>query len=94
MIIYSLLALLFLLQLGDWYTTRTAINSGKGHEANPVAAWLMGKIGMDGYLAIKAGVLTVLGYLIGIASLYTLGALVAFYVAVVTNNWRISSQSS
>jgi len=47
------LFLLFVLLQGlDIYTTYTAIQSGKGHEANPVMAAIFAKIGIIPGLAI------------------------------------------
>ena len=88
--LYILTAALVITQLGDWYTTRTALKSGKGSEANKLAAWGMRKLGVDGYLAWKFAIVSAVGYVIGSQSLYTLGALVTFYSVVVINNWRIS----
>jgi len=48
----ALLVLFILLQIGDFATTYLAIQSGKGHEANPLIASLFDKIGVIPTLSI------------------------------------------
>lgn len=55
MLNYILLAIFISLQIGDFYTTYTIIKTGKGHEANPILAWIFDKIGYANGLAIFKG---------------------------------------
>ena len=80
---------LFFLQCCDWYTTRVALLSGKGHEANPVAKKIMDAIGMDEFLGSKCLFVTALGYWIGMQRWEILAGLVVFYVCVIVNNFRV-----
>lgn len=71
------LILLALLQLGDWFTTRTILNNG-GRELNPVVKFLIEKLGLDLALLLKGILVIVIAYLAGPAvawfgvALYTL----------------------
>lgn len=82
-----LAVVLIILQLGDWWTSRIALNRGIGTEANPVAAFFMRFVGVDGYFAIKTVAVASLVWLI--PSPVLLGALVALYAWIVWNNWKV-----
>jgi len=60
MINYILLAIFIILQFLDFWTTYNVIKSGKGHEGNPVMAWLFSKIGVIGGFAAAKFILIVL----------------------------------
>ena len=87
MILYSLTVAVFVLQLFDWYSTRTILGRS-GYEKNPVAAAGMDAFGVDGYLAIKTVIVTGLGYVAGSASIWLIAILVAIYVCVIGYNWK------
>lgn len=85
-----ILTILFAItQLGDWYTTRTAISKG-GSEGNPIAKFFMKYLGIDGYLLVKVIATTSLVFFI-VAPMSTIGtaALIAFYVWVLYNNYNV-----
>ena len=79
-----------LLQVADYWTTRVAIESGKGSEGNKIVKWFMDKLGLRaGLIAMK---------LVGIAlllALYFIGywlvfiPVIVFYAIVVYNNYLI-----
>lgn len=79
----------FLTQLGDWYTTRTAISKG-GAEGNPIAKFFMKYLGIDGYLLVKVIATTSLVFFI-VAPTSTIGTagLIAFYIWVLYNNYSV-----
>ena len=53
--IYLLLAIFVLLQIGDVWTTYNVIQSNKGHEGNTIMAWLMDKLGiLPAFFIMKA----------------------------------------
>ena len=83
-----LFALFVLLQCGDFFTTYTIIKSGKGHEANPVLAWVFGKIGYVQGLCIIKGIAIVLGFIL-LQYSYALAILDILYVWVVYNNYKV-----
>lgn len=85
--VYVLVAILFLEQLGDWYSTRTILNKG-GVEQNAIMATVFKLIGVDTALAIKTIVVPILGYVVGIQSIYVLIGLVLLYVWVLYHNWK------
>ena len=76
-----------ILQIADWYTTRTIISCG-GYEQNPVMAKVFSLIGVDTALVIKGILVTVIGWIVGQQSIFVLGALVALYAAVIVHNWK------
>jgi len=86
-IVIVLTVILGLLQIGDWYTTRTVLAKG-GIEVNRLARKVMNVLTVDGYLALKAIITTVFGYYAGFAALPVLVALVVLYVFVVLHNIR------
>ena len=94
MINYILLAIFVALQAGDFYTTYTIIKTGKGHEANPILAWVFDRIGFTAGLAIFKG----LAVVIGIAlvqywnSFYFFIPCIALYIWVVWNNYKVMTK--
>ena len=85
-IILGLSVLLAILQIGDWYTTRTILNTAGGYEMNPVMRFVFKYVNRDVALALK-GVLTVLAIYI-IHSLVFSVFIVALYAFVVVHNWK------
>ena len=89
--IYILTFTFFILQLLDWYTTRTILKNG-GYEQNPVMAFVFKYVNVDVALAIKAVLLGFVGYYIGLALPILLVVLIIIYLAVVIHNgkslWR------
>jgi hypothetical protein len=84
-ILFSVFALL---QCIDFYTTYTIIKTGKGHEANPILAWVFSKIGYPTGLAIVKGTAIVIGFLL-LQYWYILALLDILYVWVVYNNFKV-----
>ena len=66
--IYLATLLFFVLQCGDWYTTRTILKAG-GYEQNPVMVWFFNKFGVDQTLGVKTVLLGVLGYFLASTAL-------------------------
>lgn len=95
--IFLLATLLVGLNVADWRLTRAIILSGRGHEANPVMAWLIARFGLDPALigkvalvvALAIVLVTVIAPVLPVASLTALVALDALYVWVVWHNWRV-----
>jgi len=85
--IYILSLTFFILQLLDWYTTRTILKQG-GYEQNPVMAFVFKYVNVDVALAIKSALLGVLGYYIGLEYPLLLVVLIIVYIAVVFHNWK------
>ena len=87
MVIYILTFTFFILQLLDWYTTRTILKNG-GYEQNPVMAFVFKYLNVDVALAIKSVLLGVAGYYIGLTIPILLVVLIIVYIAVVIHNWK------
>ena len=85
--IYILTLTFFILQLLDWYTTRTILKNG-GYEQNPVMAFVFKYVNVDVALAIKSALLGVLGYFIELEYPILLVGLIIVYIAVVFHNWK------
>ena len=85
--IYILSLTFFILQVLDWYTTRTILKQG-GYEQNPVMAFVFKYLNADVALAIKSALLGVLGYFIGLEYPILLVGLIIVYIAVVFHNWK------
>ena len=85
--IYILTFTFFILQLLDWYTTRTILKNG-GYEQNPVMAFVFKYLNVDVALAIKSVLLGVAGYYIGLTIPILLVVLIIVYIAVVIHNWK------
>jgi len=77
----------FILQLLDWYTTRTILKNG-GYEQNPVMAFVFKYVNADVALAIKSVLLGVAGYYIGLTIPILLVVLIIIYLAVVIHNGK------
>ena len=83
--IYALTAIIFALQLSDWYTTRTILKAG-GYEANPIMAKLFQWIGMDVALALKTLLVTGMSF-VATSLIPLVGVLIIlFYSWVVYHN--------
>ena len=87
MVIYILTFTFCILQLLDWYTTRTILKQG-GYEQNPVMAFVFKYLNVDVALAIKSVLLGILGYYIGLEYPILLVGLIIVYIAVVFHNWK------
>lgn len=97
LLLYLLAALFVALNGADCYLTRACILSGRGREANPLAAWLMARVGINAVLGAKLALMVglalwlvfVTGPTAPLACFLTLLAMNAFYVWVVRNNYRV-----
>jgi len=85
--IYILTFTFLILQLLDWYTTRTILKNG-GYEQNPVMAFVFKYVNADVALAIKSVLLGVAGYYIGLTIPILLVVLIIIYLAVVIHNGK------
>ena len=85
--IYILTFTFLILQLLDWYTTRTILKNG-GYEQNPVMAFVFKYVNVDVALAIKSVLLGVAGYYIGLTIPILLVVLIIIYLAVVIHNGK------
>jgi hypothetical protein len=89
--IYALSLTFFILQALDWYTTRTILKNG-GREQNPVMVFVFKYVDIDVAMGIKAILLTLVGYSIGLVYPLLLVVLIVIYLAVVIHNgkslWR------
>jgi hypothetical protein len=85
--IYILTLTFFILQLLDWYTTRTILKQG-GYEQNPVMALVFKYVNVDVALAIKSVLLGIVSYYIGLELPILLVGLIIIYLAVVFHNWK------
>ena len=85
--IYILTFTFFILQLLDWYTTRTILKNG-GYEQNPIMTGLfhLNKENVDIVMCIKALLSTILGYFIGVAIPVWLVILIVIYLVVIIHN--------
>jgi len=85
---HLLLAIFIALQYGDGWSTYLCITSNKGHEANKIVEWGMGKIGLIPALIAYKLFCSILGvFLIN----YPIGLIILnlFYGYVVYNNYKI-----
>ena len=87
MILYVFTFALLITQLLDWYSTRTILHNG-GYEQNAIAKRLMSALTMDGFLALKAVVVTGAGYWLGAQVIEVLLCLTIYYVGIVIHNWQ------
>jgi hypothetical protein len=87
--IYILTFTFFILQLLDWYTTRTILKNG-GREQNPLMNFLfnLNKENVDLVMCIKALLSTALSYFIGLTLPICLVILILVYIAVIFHNWK------
>ena len=83
----ALVAALAVTQALDWYSTRKILGKG-GIEENPVAKWFMDRMTMDGFLGIKAVVVTGIGYWIVGHYPWLVALLIVFYAGVLAYNWK------
>ena len=83
--IYILTLTFFILQLLDWYTTRTILKNG-GYEQNPVMAFVFKYVSVDVAMGIKTILLSVVGYFIGSAIPLLLVILIVIYLAIIIHN--------
>lgn len=87
---YALFALLILLNIGDWWTTRKVLKQG-GRELNPIIRKVIAWLGIDGMLAFKLVIITGCGWALtegGSLGLYGLVGLCAYYGWIVWHNSR------
>ena len=91
MINYILLAIFVALQAGDFYTTYTILKTGKGREANPILAWVFGRIGYVIGLTIFKGLAIALGVYAAQFwnGFYILVPCIVLYTWVVYNNYKV-----
>jgi hypothetical protein len=94
MINYILLAIFIALQAGDFYTTYVILKTGKGYEANPILAWIFGKIGSTAGLAIVKGLCVIVGVYAAQFwnGFYILAPAIALYIWVVWNNYKVMTK--
>lgn len=85
--LYVLTAFIFILQLFDWFSTRTILSNG-GVEKNPVARAGIKALGVDGYLGLKAVAVTALGYYAGLESIWLAVLVLAVYAGAMVYNAR------
>ena len=83
-----LFALFVILQCIDFYTTYTILKTGKGHEANPILAWVFSKIGYPLGLVVFKGLCIVIGFFL-LPYWYALALLNVLYLWVVWNNYKV-----
>jgi hypothetical protein len=91
---YLLLVIFVLLQFLDFWTTYNVINSGKGHEGNPIMAWIFAKIGIiEGFVLMKTASILAVGFIVYTvpvnASIFALTIFNVLYAYVVYQNYRI-----
>lgn len=83
--------ILILLQVGDWWTTRRALATGKDREANPLMARLIAWLGLDRAFFAK-GIVVALIAIACVIYPQGLGGLVvaiAIYTWVVWHNYTL-----
>jgi len=85
--IYALTALMFVLGLLDWWTTRTILAKG-GTELNPVAKKGMDLLGINGFLGVKAVAVAGVTYFVATQNIWFAAGLCAVYVGVVLFNCK------
>lgn len=84
-----LLIVFCVLQVLDTYMTYKLLASGVAHEANPVMAWFMEKIGtLSGMIVPKALLVVFLG-VFALPYPWLLGILCVLYVWVVVHNYLL-----
>jgi Domain of unknown function (DUF5658) len=85
--IYLLTFTFFILQLLDWYTTRTILKNG-GYEQNPVMSFVFKYVNVNVALGLKSILLATIGYLIGLEYPLLLVVLILIYFVVIIHNWK------
>lgn len=91
-LLWLIVALIALFQVGDWLTTRRVIAQG-GREENPFMVRLIAWVGLDAAFAVKGAGITALGVLIAlyhltISALIYDGLICGLYAYVVWHNWK------
>lgn len=87
------LYLLIILQLLDILTTYVSVSGGRAQEANPIVAKLINKFGLlPGLLMIKVPLIAFFWVFQAEINSYLVWALVAFYAAVIVNNYRVMTR--
>jgi Domain of unknown function (DUF5658) len=90
--IYAMYVIFILLQIGDIWTTYNIIKSDKGHEANPIMAWIMKELGnLEGLIVAKSILILVVGAICygQTVGLYMLSVFNIVYAYVVYLNYKI-----
>ena len=85
----ALILILLVLQFADFFTTKNALESGKGREANPVMRWVIEKWGTTGLLFSKVVIAVPLLYYYSLIPVWAILVVIVGYGYVVWNNWRI-----
>ena len=88
MINYILFAIFALLQFGDFLTTYKCLTMNKGHEANPVVAFGISKIGLIPALAIYKSLAVVIGWFVKDV-LIAIAILDVVYTYIIYSNYKI-----
>ena len=84
--------------IADAYTTRAAILSGNGHEANPLRAWLMDRLGLNGGtygVALAICVFFVFAFLRtadGSKAVFSFVAIACVTAYVAWQNWKVAKR--
>jgi hypothetical protein len=91
---YILFAIFILLQFLDFWTTYHVIKSDKGHEGNPIMAWLFSKVGViKGFVIAKLMAIGAVSFIVYTtpvnASIFVLCIFNLLYAYVVYQNYRI-----
>ena len=84
---YTLFAILALMQAGDMYSTRKILLAG-GIEQNPLMRALIGKLGIEPALTLKALAVMALAWFVLLPYPWAIGLLCAFYAWVLWYNWK------
>ena len=85
--IYILTLTFFILQLLDWYTTRTILKNG-GREQNPMIAFVFKYVNVDVAMCVKAILVSTVGYFLALTMPIVLVLLIVIYLFVVIHNWK------
>lgn len=83
----ALMVVMVVLQLLDWYSTRTILASD-GREETRLDRKLMARMGVDGFLAVKTIAAIAACYWIGLHVVEVLAVLVGYYIAIIQHNWQ------
>ena len=85
--LYLLSFAFFVLQLIDWYTTRTILKAG-GYEQNPVMVFVFKYINVNVAMGVKTVILSALGYFVGQVYPIILVGFILYYSWVAYHNWK------
>lgn len=83
----TLIIILSITQLLDWYSTRTILNKG-GKEQNLIVKKGMDIFGMDVFLIAKGIFVVAAGTWVGTEVPVLLGMLTVFYIGIIVHNWK------